>query len=308
MGTIERGGRLPWSPAEDARLRTALFTFAGLDPATTSTSIDRVKVKTVEWHEVKRIFDALAPPESASSGPPRSVHSLQGHFYSVLSRRSQQAPPVTVSAEAGPSPSGSQWFVSSTPSSSAAAIPSGSAGINIVEEDSQRADLSAMDPGQVERREESAPPNQAATFDTAAATASFPESDDPMSGSLTLEDVLGAFATAGSMTAPVNTASQASAAAPALNLGSSTPNPEDSNTSHHQEENRSLSGPTRDVQGSADAQKGASIARPAEPNPTSETSGTPEAGTSGPAAARFIPRKHPFPATSLQSRIRELMA
>lgn len=211
MGTIERGGRLPWSPAEDARLRTALFTFAGLDPTTTDISIDHVKLKIAEWTKVKRIFDALAPPESASSGPPRSVHSLQGHFYNVLSRRSQQAPPVTVPAEAGPPPSGSHSLVSPTPPPSAAAIPSGSAGTNIVEEDSQRADLSAMDPDQVERREESAPPNQAATvasFDSAAAAASFPESDDPTSGSLTLEDVLGAFTTAGSMTAPANTASR----------------------------------------------------------------------------------------------------
>lgn len=308
---IERAGKVPWTPAEEARLRTAVLTFAKQDPAN-SNNPERIKLGKYDWPHVKQIFDGLAPASLGTPATPRSVHSLRGHWEKVVSpSRRQQAPPATVPAEAGPSPSGSQWFVSTKPSSSAAAIPSGSAGTNIVEEDSRRASRSATYSGQDERREESAPPNQAATvasFDTAAATAFSPESEDPMSGSPTLTNAPATSIASGSTTAPAIMPSQNVAAAPAVHLVTSTPCPEGSNTSHHQKERRLLSGSTCDAQGSANAQKGASIGRPAESNPTSEANGTPEAGTSGPAATSFTPRKHASPATSLQSRTPELMA
>lgn len=311
MTEFQLHGKVLWTPAEDARLRTAILTFAGLDPTTTDISVGHVKVKTSEWPEVKRIFDALAPPESASSGPPRSVHSLQGHFYTALLRRSQRAPPVTVPAEAGPSPSGSHSPVSPAPSLSAVGSSSATPGTNLVEEAPQRVDRSANDSGQDERREESAPPNQAVaveSFDSAAAAAFFPGSDVPMSGSLRLEDVLTALTTAGSATAPATTSSLDAAAAQPGNLDSSTPRPGHSDATLSPEEHGHLTGHIPGAEGSPEAADGTNFGRSQEPNPTSEAGGTPEAGTSGAAATSFTPCKYAFPATGLKTRTQKLMA
>jgi hypothetical protein len=72
-----------WSPAEDARLRAAVFACSGIGPATNSSV--PINLGTSEWPVVKRVFDSLALTEFAATATPRSVAALRAHFDSVLS-------------------------------------------------------------------------------------------------------------------------------------------------------------------------------------------------------------------------------
>ncbi|GAA5960958.1 hypothetical protein JCM8115_002636 [Rhodotorula mucilaginosa] len=82
-GPSKSGKNVRWSPAEDARLRAAVFACSGIGPATNSSV--PINLGTSEWPVVKRVFDSLALTEFAATATPRSVAALRAHFDSVLS-------------------------------------------------------------------------------------------------------------------------------------------------------------------------------------------------------------------------------
>ncbi|GAA5982441.1 hypothetical protein JCM10908_006649 [Rhodotorula pacifica] len=83
-----RAGRVIWTAAEDARLRSAILTHYRLDPSSANLRdvyVTSPAAKDNPWPGIKRIFDSLADAGCHETSPDRSSIALYGRYSRALS-------------------------------------------------------------------------------------------------------------------------------------------------------------------------------------------------------------------------------